>query len=405
MTPEIMEAYGKQSHVANTVISMVTVAQTYKHSEGKLAIHHELGRKICGRRDTWNAVVKTGIQREFIRRDGSYQVGNSSMSYWLHERWTGREWIKLINNEWDRRRLTDLKRQLNGELPEHCRQLCGNLSRFTIDSDKARALVNKRLEGKARYQTLLAIEAIHDHDFYLTRDNYGRVHTNFTNLLKSVRDLGQFDSEKQIQFDISCCQPTLLGYLVVLENAGVFSLEEIEMIFSPSCTEEKNPGTLLLPHSIPMLPHYGQRCPDYIMPARVKDWVEKCQAGTIRDRLRVIWNYTDTEDKLKKALCVYMFGEHYNNGRREAIAREWFEVDDFLDRFKNQFGYWRMAQCLQRFESYLMIDCICPRLFREYPGIPLITVHDAIITTRRYGVVLQVIQEEFGKLGLHPRVK
>ena len=53
-----------------------------------------------------------------------------------------------------------------------------------------------------------------------------------------------------------------------------------------------------------------------------------------------------------------------------------------------------------------MIRGVCGRLIEEHSDCPLITVHDAILTTAPWvATVQQVILDEFGKLGIRPTLK
>lgn len=53
-----------------------------------------------------------------------------------------------------------------------------------------------------------------------------------------------------------------------------------------------------------------------------------------------------------------------------------------------------------------MIHQVCRRLMLEHPTVPLITIHDSIMTTPgNVALVRGVMAEEFGRVGLHPKFK
>jgi hypothetical protein len=61
---------------------------------------------------------------------------------------------------------------------------------------------------------------------------------------------------------------------------------------------------------------------------------------------------------------------------------------------------------LQRAESEFVIGTVCKRILKESPGTPLWTIHDSIMTPQSSGdFVRQVMEEEFSKLGIHPRLR
>jgi hypothetical protein len=58
-------------------------------------------------------------------------------------------------------------------------------------------------------------------------------------------------------------------------------------------------------------------------------------------------------------------------------------------------NYKELSKQLQRTEAKIVLDCICKRINIENPKIPIITVHDSIIITRKYhNQVHRIIQEE-----------
>lgn len=61
---------------------------------------------------------------------------------------------------------------------------------------------------------------------------------------------------------------------------------------------------------------------------------------------------------------------------------------------------------MQRAESKLMIDTIVYRLYSERPDVPLITVHDSILTTPPYVVnVKSIVYKEYARAGLRPTLR
>jgi len=62
---------------------------------------------------------------------------------------------------------------------------------------------------------------------------------------------------------------------------------------------------------------------------------------------------------------------------------------------------------LQRWESYAVLQVITKRIARDYPDVPLFTIHDSIVTTRANGeLVSAIMQEELNSLtGYSPAIK
>lgn len=61
---------------------------------------------------------------------------------------------------------------------------------------------------------------------------------------------------------------------------------------------------------------------------------------------------------------------------------------------------------MQHAESSLFIGAVCGRIMREGPSVPILTIHDSLLTTPQYvDYAESVIREEFDKLGVSPRLK
>ena len=81
------------------------------------------------------------------------------------------------------------------------------------------------------------------------------------------------------------------------------------------------------------------------------------------------------------------------------------DVWDAIQNLKKR-DYRDLSRKMQRAESRVMIDGVCFRLAEEYPEIPVITIHDSIMTTQPHvATVKRLIHEEFAKIGLSPTLK
>jgi hypothetical protein len=64
------------------------------------------------------------------------------------------------------------------------------------------------------------------------------------------------------------------------------------------------------------------------------------------------------------------------------------------------------ARAAQRLESTLMIHGACQRLMSERPDIPVVTIHDSILTLPEHiETVRGVIMSEFAKFGISPTLR
>jgi hypothetical protein len=68
--------------------------------------------------------------------------------------------------------------------------------------------------------------------------------------------------------------------------------------------------------------------------------------------------------------------------------------------------YGRLAFLMQKAEADFMLRTVCYRLARHHPEVPCVTIHDIILTYKRYcPLVRRIIMEEFRRLGVRPTLK
>jgi len=76
------------------------------------------------------------------------------------------------------------------------------------------------------------------------------------------------------------------------------------------------------------------------------------------------------------------------------------------DKFQN---FKRFAILLQRIESYLMLDVILKRIYKELPGTIAVTIHDSIMTgilTNNAEAVRKIMTDELTYfIGFAPKIK
>jgi hypothetical protein len=93
---------------------------------------------------------------------------------------------------------------------------------------------------------------------------------------------------------------------------------------------------------------------------------------------------------------------------RHAFRKRFENVWRFILKHKpkHENGFKELSRKMQRAESTLMIGGVCGRLAREHPDVPVLTIHDSIMTHKRHlPLVERLIREEFAKLGVQPQLK
>jgi hypothetical protein len=69
-------------------------------------------------------------------------------------------------------------------------------------------------------------------------------------------------------------------------------------------------------------------------------------------------------------------------------------------------AFQELAREMQRRESRFMIRGVCGRLLKDHPEVPLLTIHDSVLTTPRHAeMVHDLMMQEFARLGVAPTIR
>lgn len=330
--------------------------------------------------------------------------------------------IEAFREEW-RRKLTPAQRLR-----------LRRLHRYKIDGDAARAIIPTIIQGKEQdwrkaidqgkltktleelkrgytQQLLRQVEAIEQGNWYLKPDNYGREHSNITNLPKALRSLLQVDDEMVENVDTQNSQ--LLCLAIALkespqeeQGAGTVT-EPYCSVICDTETQEKEERTAGAGQGASM-PYCSAICvqeEDDPFHAEVEKFVCWCEEG-IYDRLAQTTGLP--RERVKKEIFAgVLFNRErgWFNKTAKAFEQEFPEIRSEIKDMKRH-GHQKVAHALQRIESWFMFDRVIPRLLHENPQMPFATIHDSILTTPHYSTfVRDVMKDEFRKLGINAKVR
>ncbi len=360
-----------------------------------------------GSRATWARIQPGFVKSDVIDRNEHFEVGRLSMRYRLKEPWNCKPIIphevhdqRLISRI-DALRSSDIS---NWE-PIHY-YLFGNLRRVRIDEAKARSVI-ARLDDSKQWHANRVLRMLLVGDHRLKVDLYSRVHTLITSIPKGLRRLLTIDGQPLVEIDVSCCQPLLAG-LITLEQARCK-----RWAISGESTRQRNQGKTLHPSLSIMSPNSGY--PDIsIQNSMLEDYIDACCL------LDFYWEFakvikvpcgTDEERrKVKRMACYLIFGKTPKRGRPrfrqwERFCERWEPISDILDDLKRH-DHRNAARKLQNYEAQLMITGVCGSLMRDHPDVPLLTVHDSILTTPEHAdLVMERIGDVWETAGRRPKLK
>lgn len=202
----------------------------------------------------------------------------------------------------------------------------------------------------------LSWDRVASRDFYVTRCDYGRVHTPFTSL--KHRTLLRSDLGPLVALDVVCCQMLCLAAVVRKE------------------------------------------CGDH---ADLHKWLSICYTDDIYEYLADCLDVPRVQAKYGLIRCVFeRTAQMQNMSEFKILEREFPFIAAGILAIKQKYTYEKVACECQKTESSVMVK----KVIRRIKSIPLITVHDEyILPTKDVEHVQKIVEQEFRAIGINPRLK
>lgn len=288
------------------------------------------------------------------------------------------------------KRLTAFHQQADAERQTRMKPvhfaLCKQQLRLRIHGDKAREILAGLPRASNPFDTQgILVRDIENREFRCNVGRYGRVTNNITSLKRELRKMLHVADKPLVSVDLSCAQPAIVARLLTeaggpTENESIRSTEAKGEIFRGSIYDSTNDGGL----------HYDSTS---VHPATsdLERFRRLTQTGRFYDfMVNELAEHDITRDEFKKRFLADVVAKKKANARGseyhsivEDKFRELFPtVYRFIRRVNS--GGWEhanMIRRLQQAESELVIETVCADLVARYPGMFLITLHDAIYST------------------------
>jgi len=400
------------------------------------------------------------LAKKIIYTDHSFVPGERSKSYGLNPRYGGKvvRWqvtnpsiaAKILHHRLQRH---DLK---NADLVHSAVLNC-------LEKWANRIQINSEGCVSGNQVHYFTVEQIANGDIDFNQDPYGRIHTPFTRLYTPFRDQLTYKGEKLVNNDIRNSQLVFFLQLLMsyITNPSTLSSNSIGLI------NDQLPSLINSSSTIPTHPHspsplcctnnlgldlmrfkelveagtiydylleLAQReIPEYIQnklqlqkqkqewqrtwkvhvaelqPQTAKEWRQERRRFQSKHRIRAI---SVAQTKVERPQFKQMFFTDVFFGRNivqtpvtALFQREFPTVVQFI-RQQKQPDYRTLAQNMQRAESKFVIDIVCRRLMEHHPEIPVITIHDSIMTTKEHAaMVKRIMAEEFQRMGIKATVR
>jgi hypothetical protein len=277
-----------------------------------------------------------------------------------------------------------------------------------------RRRVNRQLVAKAT-------AAIQAGIFRLAPDDYGRTHSNVTNIKREIRAALRYRGETLSEVDVANAQPLILALVCTSLHTSRIDLgwcmplgfKVPQHSGEPGVPADHSEGASRIGERLVVPP--GFRFRDCPLPDDLADFLRVCEAGAFWAALADVWRLDIDDAAAKerlKTLCfkLALFGS--TRGRHSKLYRPWRAFHDRWPTVGRMLVEMKEpdrgipARLSQRIESTIMIRGVCERLMVEHPGVPAITIHDSVMTTaENVAIIRALVGEEFARYGGVPTIR
>lgn len=294
-----------------------------------------------------------------------------------------------------------------------------------IAEDSANDAHSKIIAQIKRNNHMMLVDEINTGNYkFMDNDKFGyRFFSPITRLPKFLRSLVKYNNEELCQIDISNSQLFFINYLLnwrnysERKNSGKKNYKNY--IWNSIIT---NNNTYLPVHRTIMFlksseKQYGKGFQKHLF------FLKSANGGIYEEIVEklngtgfFIEGMTDKEKRsqVKGLLLKQLFANPKSSKHRGLYSgnnmlvwqcfEEMFpEVARVIAALKEN-DHKNMSKLLQRIESAAILGCVCKRLKKDYPDVPIFTLHDCIVTTKKHiALVESIMKEEIGRLiGISP---
>lgn len=308
------------------------------------------------------------VEKKFITLISNYYVSKKSRTYKIND---NIEYTKckihdkfLIKKHKKEFLVKNFIKDTDSPIDEKLRNiLIEDLYHIEIDYDKSYSWLNKEKENnnidlQKYFLNLMAIEGINGKYLYHQFDSFGRLHTNFTNLKKHIRNnYLTIDGLQLSEIDIKNSQPFFLAMFLKQE--------------------------------------FGENIPD-----EFNYYFDVVSNGLIYDIILDKYSHIyNSRDEVKIMIYKVIFGKNIDSKPESKIFKEVFpEVYNFIKKYKyNRDSYKELSHKLQRLESDFIFGQDITKIKEKFPHIRLFTIHDSIIFPKKYKEEVNIIFKNYLK--------
>lgn len=420
------ERHVQPEHVpaASYLLHTITQRRTGWHSDqdGLVALKCEYLRRLVGRAEL--PVVRRALAGAGVidwRRD--FVPGVRSMRYRIQERFQPSQFVTCRDPALLRRVRRVYAEDERRLLPVH-RWLKSKLAALRLDVDCARSIVSgmspdpdspldvETFQALIGDQVTRFAEQLVSGNVRLTCDDFGRIHTPLTNLPKSLRCCVSSQDGPLIGLDLSNSQPLFIGLIAMEYVSGSKQARHKLRTWKPPATRyerQQRPATrrkcsITMAESAQPIGEKHSCVGCLRGPTDLSAYLELCETGRLYESLMPPDSDRGTFKKLFFRDVLYGMDRHPSKVRAR-FAESFPTVAEVITALKSD-DYRRLARLMQHQESSLFIGRVCRRLQKSRPSMPLLTIHDSLVTTEEHiEYVRAALLDEFTRIGVVPHLK
>lgn len=361
---------------------------------GHVPIKAEFMRNVVGRH-RWKPVRHLAIALDLVDCDQKYFPRRHAKGYRIQSPHDTAPWERRqCTDAGIGRRLTAWRRERQQAQRE--RILAGKtlvppevFEHLEASLRRVRVLDDVQLADFAS-EVAIAVDMIRRGRWFSTVDDYGRVHTNLTNLKREIRPYLQVDSEPLRNIDIANSQPLFIG--IIAKRSG--------MQGKGGGGRDRGGGGRGLYVGQTDMPEVAFRADD------LSQYLRLCEAGAlykfVHDRLP---DGQDIAKTKQRVLTAFYDRDSHRNDVYRVLDESFPNLMAFL-RYEKRDSYKQLAHIAQQEESRFMFRQVVPRLMRERPAMFVGTIHDSVLAPASEAeYVRDAMLAEFAQLGIKPTLR
>lgn len=326
-----------------------------------------------------DALVEGGV----IEIDNHYIQGQKSIGYRLTHKFRSARHHKVkMRNQRLVRRMSLRKAEQLGEITLDVHQ---HLYRFLLDIEINYESAITDIEEDFVVNEV-SVAMIRDGCWFFHSDDYGRVHTNISNLKSSLRKHLVHKGRNLRNIDIRNSQPLFLAILLLnfYSNNGSLSF------YTPPS-----------PSPLPLRS-------DISVPSDVMKYVMLSQNGTLYDVIASMIGDERDRGVVKKRLFRELFfcrNKPWRTDCEKVFEREFPNVYGVIRDLKRD-DYTHLSKLLQKTESGFIINGVVRDCMNQHPDMFVTTIHDSVMVAEEdVPVVRELLLRRFSHYGITPELK